>query len=208
MRFVDAGRTATVLGWFDALDRPPSPADPAAEVTAAWMAGLSGDEAALAEHVEALKDSWAYGPLPDGARSVESAVAMMQGLFGFEGPVEMATAPIPRPFTASSVPTPVPRQCEAPANASCSDTSQTSFFRLERCVAIESLNARYRRSVEARGHFPTANRSRVTSHGVGVSGWCDGTEVCAGGPPVLPCARNGFRGDPPRLRGAPRSAPL
>ena len=27
-----------------------------------------------------------YGPLPDGTRSVESAVAMMQGLFGYGGP--------------------------------------------------------------------------------------------------------------------------
>ena len=67
-----------------------SPADPAAGVTAAWMAALSGDEDGLAAHLQALEEFREYGPLPDGTRSVESAIAMIQGLFGYGGPVEMA----------------------------------------------------------------------------------------------------------------------
>jgi LuxR family maltose regulon positive regulatory protein len=58
---------------------------------AAWMAGLAGDEVALAEHVATLEDFRDHGPLPDGTRSVESALAMMQGLFGFGGPEVMLT---------------------------------------------------------------------------------------------------------------------
>ena len=92
MQYVNAGRTATVVGWLRALGSPSHPADPAAAVTAAWMAALSGDEAALAAHLGVLEEFRDYGPLPDGTRSVESAIAMIQGLFGFGGPVEMSAA--------------------------------------------------------------------------------------------------------------------
>jgi LuxR family maltose regulon positive regulatory protein len=40
----------------------------------------------------ALDDFRDYGPLSDGAHSVESAVAMIQGLFGYGGPLEMMAA--------------------------------------------------------------------------------------------------------------------
>ena len=56
------------------------------------MAALSGDEAALAAHLGVLEEFRDYGPLPDGTRSVESAIALIQGLFGFGGPVEMSAA--------------------------------------------------------------------------------------------------------------------
>jgi ATP/maltotriose-dependent transcriptional regulator MalT len=86
---VDSGRMSTVLGWLDALGTPSIATDPAAGVTAAWMAALSGDERALNEHLHALEEFHDYGPLPDGTRSVESAVALIGGVFGFDGPVEM-----------------------------------------------------------------------------------------------------------------------
>ena len=54
------------------------------------MAALSGDEEALTAHLAALEEFRDFGPLPDGSRSVESAIAMIQGLFGYGGPVEMA----------------------------------------------------------------------------------------------------------------------
>jgi len=92
MSYVNAGRTATVVGWLRALDSPLRPSDPATVVTAAWMAALAGDEAALAAHLEVLEQLRDHGPLPDGTSSVESAIAMIQGLFGFGGPVEMAAA--------------------------------------------------------------------------------------------------------------------
>ena len=77
--YVDSGRMSTVLGWLDALGTPSIATDPAAGVTAAWMAALSGDEPALNEHLHALEESSDYGPLPDGTRSVESAVALIGG---------------------------------------------------------------------------------------------------------------------------------
>ena len=46
LAYVDAGRAATVRGWLEALGAARGRTDPAAEVTAAWMAALSGDEEA------------------------------------------------------------------------------------------------------------------------------------------------------------------
>jgi len=92
MQLVHAGRTATVVGWLRALGSPSYPQDPATAVTASWIAALSGEEAALAAHLAVLEEFHDYGPLPDGTRSVESAIALIQGLFGFGGPVEMSAA--------------------------------------------------------------------------------------------------------------------
>jgi ATP/maltotriose-dependent transcriptional regulator MalT len=92
MAYVDAGRGQTVLSWLASLGSLATLTDPAAGVTAAWMAALVGDEPALIEHLEALKAFGEHGPLPDGTRSVESAISMIQGLFGFGGPVEMLSS--------------------------------------------------------------------------------------------------------------------
>ena len=89
LQYVGAGRTATVVGWLDSLGPAVIASDPAARVTAAWMAALSGNEAALTDHLAALAEFEELGPLPDGSRSVESAIAMIQGLFGYDGPVAM-----------------------------------------------------------------------------------------------------------------------
>jgi LuxR family maltose regulon positive regulatory protein len=89
LTYVDAGRAATVRGWLDALAPSSITADPASGVVSAWMAALSGDETSLADHLQALSEVRDHGPLPDGSRSVESAIAMIQGLFGYGGPVEM-----------------------------------------------------------------------------------------------------------------------
>ena len=89
MAYVDAGQAATAHGWSNALDGPSIASDPAAGVTAAWMAGLAGDEATLTAQLAALEEFRDYGPLPDGTHSVASALAMMQALFGYGGPEEM-----------------------------------------------------------------------------------------------------------------------
>jgi LuxR family maltose regulon positive regulatory protein len=90
LSYVDAGRAATVLGWLESLGPVSVADDPAAGVTAAWLAALFGHEETLAAHLEALEEFADYGPLPDGSRSVESAVAMIRGVFGYGGPIEMA----------------------------------------------------------------------------------------------------------------------
>ena len=92
LEFVDAGRIATVLDWLEAIGPPSEGTDPAASVTAAWMAAITGDEATLAVRLSTLGAFREHGPLPDGSRSVESAIAMIQGLFGYGGPVEMRSA--------------------------------------------------------------------------------------------------------------------
>ena len=90
LTYVDVGRAATVLNWLGALGTPSIASDPAAGVTAAWMACLAGDQDGLASHLAALAEFRDYGPLPDGTKSVESAISMIHGMFGYGGPVEMA----------------------------------------------------------------------------------------------------------------------
>jgi LuxR family maltose regulon positive regulatory protein len=91
LKYVDAGRGAKVRDWLRALGTSSIATDPAARVTAAWMAALSGDQAALKAHLTALEEFKDDGPLPDGTRSVESAISMIQGIFGYGGPIEMMT---------------------------------------------------------------------------------------------------------------------
>jgi LuxR family maltose regulon positive regulatory protein len=92
LTFVDAGRAPTVLAWLQSLGRNPDGFDPAEAVTAAWMAALFGDEAGLARHVQSLEGYADYGPLPDGSRSVESALCVIAGMFGYGGPLAMRRA--------------------------------------------------------------------------------------------------------------------
>ena len=89
LQYVGDGRATTVVGWLDSLGPAAIVDDPAARVTAAWMAALSGNDAALTDHLTALAELGEFGPLPDGCRSVESAIAMINGLFGYDGPVAM-----------------------------------------------------------------------------------------------------------------------
>jgi LuxR family transcriptional regulator, maltose regulon positive regulatory protein len=90
MRYVDAGRVATVLAWLEALGTPSAASDPASVVAAAWMSAFVGDTAGLTRQLTELADVQDYGPLPDGIQSVESAIAMIQGLFGYGGLREMS----------------------------------------------------------------------------------------------------------------------
>jgi LuxR family maltose regulon positive regulatory protein len=92
LTYVDAGRDATVLGWLASIGPEAPSTSPAARVTAAWMSALVGSESALADHLEALADVRDGGPLPDGTRSVESAVALIKGSFAYDGPLEAMTA--------------------------------------------------------------------------------------------------------------------
>ena len=90
LRYVGAGRAATVDGWLQEL--PQFEAEPAALVTAAWMAVIRGDEATVNRLLLALAETDDTNPLPDGTRSVESAVALIQGVSGYGGPQQMAAA--------------------------------------------------------------------------------------------------------------------
>ncbi len=92
MQYVDADRTATVLGWLAALAERTPTTEPAARVPAAWVAALVGDEIALHDHLAVLAEHPDVGPLLDGSHSVESAHCMIRGIFGYGGPVDMLEA--------------------------------------------------------------------------------------------------------------------
>lgn len=92
LQYVDAGRAATVVGWLESLGPAATATGPAARVAAAWITAFVGDEPATAEHIAALDDFLDYGPLPDGSCCVESAVAMIGGIFGYAGPMAMLAA--------------------------------------------------------------------------------------------------------------------
>lgn len=92
LNYVDTGRATTVLRWLDALGPQMIEAHPGARVVAAWVAALTGDIAGLHDHLAALAPLAGYGPLADGAHSVESTVAMIQGVFGYGGPDQMTSA--------------------------------------------------------------------------------------------------------------------
>ena len=92
LTYVDAGRAATVSGWLESMGPEAPSTSPAARVTAAWMSALVGNESALGEHLAALADIGDHGPLPDGTRSVESAVALIRAIFGYDGPLETMKA--------------------------------------------------------------------------------------------------------------------
>jgi LuxR family maltose regulon positive regulatory protein len=89
--YVGVGRTATVLQWLQALG-PAAADEPASRVTGAWMAALTGDELVLNRHLASLEAVGELGPLPDGCHSVEAAVSLVRGLFGYGGPIEMYDA--------------------------------------------------------------------------------------------------------------------
>jgi LuxR family maltose regulon positive regulatory protein len=89
LRYFDAGLATTVRGWLHALKASTAALSPATAVTAAWMAALSGDREELSRWLVQLSSTQNGGPLPDGTKSAESAAALIRGLFGFGGPVDM-----------------------------------------------------------------------------------------------------------------------
>lgn len=89
LNYVGAGRGATVQGWLQALG-PRAFDDPLTRVPAAWLAALSGDAVGLEGHLLALEGHRDSGPLLDGTRSVDAAICLVRGLFGYDGPTVMA----------------------------------------------------------------------------------------------------------------------
>ena len=89
MQYFDAGLGTTVGRWLRALDSSPASQSTPALVTAAWMAAFSGQQDEMARLLARLSNISSNGVLPDGTKSVESVVALIRGLFGFGGPVDM-----------------------------------------------------------------------------------------------------------------------
>jgi LuxR family maltose regulon positive regulatory protein len=89
LRYFDAGLAITIRGWLHDLEASTADESSATIVTAAWMAALSGDHEQLGRRMAQLGSTEHRGPLPDGTKSAESAIALIRGLFGFGGPSEM-----------------------------------------------------------------------------------------------------------------------
>jgi len=83
--FVASGRTATAQGWMRRLGDRAIGADPVAAHCAAWSAAASGDRESVRRWLPVMRASTREGPLPDGMRSIESSVALLQGWCGFDG---------------------------------------------------------------------------------------------------------------------------
>lgn len=89
LRYFDAGLGTTVGRWLRVLGTSAANHSMAYVVTAAWMAALSGDKKEMDQRLAELSNAPDHGPLPDGSRSLESVIALIRGLFGFDGPVDM-----------------------------------------------------------------------------------------------------------------------
>jgi LuxR family transcriptional regulator, maltose regulon positive regulatory protein len=89
LRYFDAGHGTTVRRWLLDLEASAANHNTATAVTAAWMAALSGQREEMDRRLDQLNNVTDDVPLPDGTRSVESAVALIRGLFGFGGPLDM-----------------------------------------------------------------------------------------------------------------------
>ncbi|GAA3611379.1 LuxR C-terminal-related transcriptional regulator [Microlunatus ginsengisoli] len=88
-RYFDVGRAATVRGWIQALDASSAAGEAPLTVTAAWVAALAGQRAELERRLAVLENLPDDGPLPDGTASIRAALAMLRGMFGFDGPDRM-----------------------------------------------------------------------------------------------------------------------
>lgn len=89
LRFLDAGRLATVRGWMAQLRGTPADQSPAATVMGAWIAALTGQQAELARRLSALESITERTPMADGINSPQAALVLIRGLFGYEGPDQM-----------------------------------------------------------------------------------------------------------------------
>jgi len=92
LQYVDSGLGSTVRSWIRELKSSAAGDDVNTLVTAAWMAALSGEVEEMSQLLKQLDNVGNGGVLPDGTRSVESAVALIRGIFGFGGPVDMLAA--------------------------------------------------------------------------------------------------------------------
>ncbi len=83
--YVDSGRLVTLRGWIGSLDHGVLGADPVAAHCAAWAAALARDPELVRRGIPVMEAAERAEPLPDGMRSLKSSVAMLRGLYGFEG---------------------------------------------------------------------------------------------------------------------------
>jgi LuxR family transcriptional regulator, maltose regulon positive regulatory protein len=78
------GRIDEFQTWLTSIGDGRISASPVAAHCAAWCAALSGDQESVARWL-AVIETGDDGPLPDGMQSLKSSVALLHGVFGFDG---------------------------------------------------------------------------------------------------------------------------
>jgi LuxR family transcriptional regulator, maltose regulon positive regulatory protein len=83
--YVSAGQTATVQRWLESLPEEMITHNAALALVKAWICALGGQREETARFL-ALAENFPYkGPLPDGTASVESGMAILRAVFGYDG---------------------------------------------------------------------------------------------------------------------------
>jgi LuxR family maltose regulon positive regulatory protein len=83
--YVSAGQTATVQRWLESLPEEIITHNAALALVKAWICALSGQREETARFL-ALAGNLPYeGSLPDGTASVESGMAILRAVFGYDG---------------------------------------------------------------------------------------------------------------------------
>jgi LuxR family transcriptional regulator, maltose regulon positive regulatory protein len=83
--YLNAGRLETVRSWLSAVGEEEIAADPVLSLTAAWCSALVGDVDEAEGWLAAARAGTVDGPLPDGAQSLESGIALVTAMFGLGG---------------------------------------------------------------------------------------------------------------------------
>jgi LuxR family maltose regulon positive regulatory protein len=90
--YVKAGRLATVKAWLKLIGDERISSYPAMAITAAWIGVATGDGDSARHWLAAAESIGHNGPLPDEARSLESATAMLRCVSGIGGIKELVAA--------------------------------------------------------------------------------------------------------------------
>jgi LuxR family transcriptional regulator, maltose regulon positive regulatory protein len=83
--YLNAGRLETVRSWLSAVGDDEIATDPVLSLTAAWCSALVGDVDEAKRWVASARLGSVDGPLPDGARSLDSGITLLTAMFGLGG---------------------------------------------------------------------------------------------------------------------------
>jgi LuxR family transcriptional regulator, maltose regulon positive regulatory protein len=83
--YLNAGRLETVHSWLSVVGQDEIAADPVLSLTAAWCSALEGNVEEAKRWVANARLGSVDGPIPDGARSLESGIVLVTAMFGLEG---------------------------------------------------------------------------------------------------------------------------
>ena len=83
--YLNAGRLETVRSWLSTVGDEEIATDPVLSLTAAWCSALVGEIEDAEVWLAAARIGTVDGPLPDGAQSLDSGIALVTSMFGLSG---------------------------------------------------------------------------------------------------------------------------